>query len=69
MNGIPSPREYASNNENAWLGVVAVSVRMLPRIGPIHGVHPVANASPKTNDSGYLLFRLLAEFFSQNLVC
>ena len=37
---------------NAWLGVVAASVRMLPKIGPMHGVHPVANARPNRNESG-----------------
>jgi len=51
-NGIPNPSEYASNNVNAWPGDVAANVSMLPKIGPIHGVQPVANANPKRNDIG-----------------
>ena len=52
MNGTPSPNEYASSSVNACPGVVAAKVRTLPKIGPMHGVQHVANASPNTNESG-----------------
>ena len=47
-NGIPSPREYtpSRNIPSATDDEVAPTVRMAPRIGPIHGVHPNAKASP-----------------------
>ncbi len=51
-NGIPSPNEYASKRLKETDGVVAAKVSMVPNIGPTHGVHPTANASPKTNDIG-----------------
>ena len=50
--GIPKPSEYTSKRLNATDGVVAASVSMVPRIGPTHGVHPAANANPKTNERG-----------------
>lgn len=52
INGIPNPSEYASNKANAWPGDAAANVSMLPKIGPMHGVQPVANANPKRNDIG-----------------
>ena len=52
INGIPNPNEYANSKVNACPGVVAAKVRMLPKIGPIHGVQHVAKANPKTNESG-----------------
>jgi type III secretory pathway lipoprotein EscJ len=52
MNGIPNPNEYASNKLNDMDGVVAAKVRIVPSIGPTHGVHPAANAKPNTNDIG-----------------
>ncbi len=52
MNGIPKPNEYASNSVNESEGVVAANVSIVPSIGPTHGVHPAANAKPKTNDIG-----------------
>ena len=51
-NGIPSPNEYANRRLNATDGVVAARVRIVPKIGPTHGVHPAAKAKPKTNDNG-----------------
>ncbi len=46
-------------------GVVAARVRIVPKIGPTHGVHPAANANPNTKDSGKLaLVRLGKNFFS-----
>ena len=51
-NGIPSPKEYASSKWNDTDGVVAANVRIVPSIGPTHGVHPAAKARPNTNDSG-----------------
>ena len=52
INGIPRPNEYASNRLKATEGVVAASVRIVPRIGPTQGVHPAAKAKPKTKESG-----------------
>ena len=37
---------------NAWAGVAAASVSIVPSIGPTHGVHAAANASPKINENG-----------------
>jgi len=51
-NGIPNPSEYESNKLNEIDGVVAAKVRIVPSIGPTHGVHPTANAKPNTNDIG-----------------
>jgi len=36
--------------EKAAPGEVAARVRVVPRIGPTHGVQPEANAAPKTNE-------------------
>ena len=63
MNGIPSPKEYASSKLNEILGFVAASVRIEPKIGPTHGVHPPAKASPKRNDSGKLAPDLVGKIF------
>ncbi len=52
MNGIPNPNEYASNKVNEIDGVVAANVRIVPSMGPTHGVHPTAKAKPNTNDIG-----------------
>ena len=52
MNGMPIPAEYANSRLNASPGVVAASVSIEPKIGPTHGAHTAANASPKTNDNG-----------------
>ena len=52
MNGIPNPNEYASSKLNDIDGVVAAKVRIVPSIGPTHGVHPAAKAKPNTNDIG-----------------
>ncbi len=52
MNGIPRPKEYASSKLNDIEGVVAARVRIVPSIGPTHGVQPAANASPNKNDIG-----------------
>jgi len=52
INGIPNPNEYANNKLNEIDGVVAAKVRIVPSIGPTHGVHPAANAKPNTNDIG-----------------
>lgn len=52
IKGIPNPNEYDNNKVNDCPGVVAAKVRMLPKIGPMHGVQQVAKANPKTNESG-----------------
>ena len=52
MNGIPKPIEYANSKVNDIDGVVAAKVSIVPNIGPTHGVHPIANAKPNTNDIG-----------------
>ena len=52
MNGIPKPSEYANSKVNDIDGVVAAKVSIVPNIGPTHGVHPIANANPNTNDIG-----------------
>jgi len=52
INGIPNPNEYARSKLNEIDGVVAAKVRIVPRIGPTHGVHPAANDKPKTKDIG-----------------
>ena len=52
INGIPKPAEYANNKLNETDGIVAANVRIVPNIGPTHGVHPPANARPTTNDRG-----------------
>ena len=49
-NGTPKPREYANNELYAAPGCVAANAKVLPNIGPTHGVHPAANAAPNTND-------------------
>ena len=54
MNGIPIPIEYESRRLKAIPGVIVANVRIAPRIGPTHGVHPAANARPKINESGKL---------------
>ena len=54
INGIPIPIEYARSRLNAIDGDVAASVMIVPSIGPTHGVHPAANATPNKNDTGYL---------------
>jgi hypothetical protein len=48
--GIPSPMAYASSELYAAPGAVAAKVNVLPKIGPTQGVHPAANAAPKTKD-------------------
>ena len=50
--GIPNPKEYANRRLNATEGVVAASVKIVPRIGPTQGVHPAAKAKPKTKERG-----------------
>ena len=52
INGIPNPNEYASSKLNEIDGVVAAKVKIVPSIGPTHGVHPTAKANPNTNDMG-----------------
>ena len=52
MNGIPNPNEYAKSKLNEIDGVVAAKVRIVPSIGPTHGVHPAANAKPNTKYIG-----------------
>ena len=46
------PREYTRRRLNAIDGVVAAKVRIVPKMGPTHGVHPAAKASPNKNDIG-----------------
>ena len=52
INGIPKPVEYANSKVNDIDGVVAAKVSIVPNMGPTHGVHPIANAKPNTNDMG-----------------
>ena len=52
INGIPNPNEYARSKLNEMDGVVAARVRIVPSMGPTHGVHPAAKANPNTNDIG-----------------
>ncbi len=52
INGIPKPAEYANNKLNETDGIVAANVRIVPNIGPTHGVHPIAKAKPNTKDIG-----------------
>ena len=52
INGIPKPVEYANSKVNDIDGVVAAKVSFVPNMGPTHGVHPIANAKPNTNDMG-----------------
>ena len=52
INGIPKPAEYANNKLNETDGIVAANVRIVPNIGPTHGVPPIANAKPNTKDIG-----------------
>lgn len=62
---MPRPREYTNSKLKATDGVVAARVRIVPKIGPTHGVQPTANANPNTKDSGKLaLVRLGKNFFS-----
>ena len=52
INGIPKPMEYDNSKLNEIDGVVAANVSIVPNMGPTHGVHPIANAKPNTNDIG-----------------
>jgi len=55
-NGIASPSEKTDNKRPPWKTVArcAANVRILPRIGPTHGVHPKANVVPKIKElSGF----------------
>ena len=49
-NGTPNPNEYANNELQAGAGWLAARAKVLPKIGPTHGVHPAANAAPNTKD-------------------
>ena len=51
-NGIPRPAEYANNKLNDTDGTVAANVRIVPKMGPTHGVQPIAKAKPNTKDIG-----------------
>ena len=62
---MPKPVEYANSKLNEIDGVVAANVSIVPNIGPTHGVHPIANAKPNTNDIGQLDLKFLMwNFFS-----
>ena len=63
MKGIPIPIEYANKRLNAIPGVVAARVIIVPKIGPIHGVHPAANAIPNKNDMGNFMPVFLGNIF------
>ena len=47
-NGTPRPSEYAARRPTPWATVSCCDAynRMAPRMGPMHGVQPNANASP-----------------------
>ena len=49
-NGMPKPNEYAKSRLYAVPGFVAAKVKVLPKMGPTHGVQPAANAIPNTKD-------------------
>ena len=63
-NGIASPREKTDNRKAPWPTVppAAASVKMEPRMGPTHGVHPKLNAAPKIRElaglPGFKVFTL-----------
>jgi hypothetical protein len=48
--GMPRPIEYENSSPKAMPGDANARVSMLPNTAPTHGVHPAANAIPKTND-------------------
>src|SRR3990170_8135259 len=54
-NGTPNPSDHADSSTVPFATVPddAASVRIAPRIGPMHGVHPTANADPMPNDFPY----------------
>jgi hypothetical protein len=51
-NGIARPAEYAAESTSPLRQppLVAANPMMPPRIGPIHGVQPAANARPSVNE-------------------
>ena len=66
-NGIPIPKEYASNRLNEMDGDVAANVIIVPKIGPTQGVQPAANAIPNKNDTGNLAPALFGNIFFSTL--
>ena len=66
-NGIPIPKDYASNRLNEMDGDVAANVIIVPKIGPTHGVHPAANAIPNKNDTGNRAPALFGNIFFSTL--
>ena len=46
----PNPESMPIMNYMLPPGCVAANAKVLPNIGPTHGVHPAANAAPNTND-------------------
>jgi hypothetical protein len=48
--GNPNPNAYESKRKNANVGVVIASVKILPRIAPMHGVQLTANDAPIINE-------------------
>ena len=47
INGTPRPSEYISNSEAPLTGEFIANMKILPSIGPIHGVQPTAKAIPR----------------------
>lgn len=43
-------------------GLVAASDNTIARIGPVHGVHPNANAKKRTKKSSWAIFREVLSF-------
>ena len=65
--GIPNPVEYERSKKNAISGLVAAKVKIAPKIAPIHGVQPIANAAPNKNETKYFdlnFFVLIFNFLS-----
>ena len=48
--GIPNPSVYEKSRKKAVEGLVTASVNTAPKTAPTQGVHPTANAAPKTNE-------------------
>ena len=45
-----NPNEYAKRRKKAVVGCVIARVKTAPRIAPTQGLHPTANAAPKTKE-------------------
>ena len=48
--GKPNPREYVSSNKKLIPGLETAKANTDPKTAPTQGVHPTANAAPKTKE-------------------